>query len=237
GRALQGSGAGAITALAYVCISRGYPDERRARLLALMASAWVLPALVGPALAGLAADHASWRLVFFALLPIVALAAVMMLPALRSLGRADSADPPAMGRGRLALRLAAGAALCLAALDGASIWLALPLVAAGLWLSGPALRRLFPAGTLTARPGLPAALAVRGLLTFGYFGIEAFLPLGLTHHRGLSATAAGMSWTAGSWLQARLDQRDGGTGRALRVRLGLLGVLVGGALAAAGVLV
>ncbi len=243
GRALQGSGAGAITALAYVCITRGYPDERRSRLLALMASAWVLPALVGPALAGLAADRASWRLAFFALLPIVALAAVMMLPALRSLGSASPAERPAAARGRPALRLATGAALLLAALDGTAVWLALPLAAAGLWLAGPALRRLFPSGTFTARPGLPAALAVRGLLTFGYFGVEAFLPLGLTRQRGLTATeagtiltVAGLSWTAGSWLQARLDQRDGGAGRVWRVRLGLLGVLLGGTLAALGVL-
>ncbi|HEY7294096.1 MAG TPA: MFS transporter, partial [Dehalococcoidia bacterium] len=244
GRAVQGSGSGAIAALAYLCVSRGYRDHMRPRLLALLSSAWVLPALIGPALAGLAADRASWWLAFFTLVPIVVLAGVMMLPALRGLGGDASAERSATGRGRQALRLAAGAALFLAALDTSGLWLVLPLAATGLWLGAPALRRLFPEGTLTARPGLPAALAVKGLLTFGYFGIEAFLPLGLTQLRGLTATeagtiltAAGLSWTAGSWLQARLDRRDAGMGRALRVRLGMSLVLAGGALAAAGVLI
>lgn len=243
GRALQGSGGGSIAALAFVCISRSYPDARRPRILALLSSAWVLPALVGPALAGLAADRASWRLAFFTLVPIVALAGAIMLPALRSLGSAAPAEGQATGRGRLALRLALGAALFLAALDAGRPWLVLPLAVAGLWLGMPALRRLFPAGTLTARPGLPAALAVKGLLTFGYFGVEAFLPLGLTQQRGLSATeagtiltAAGLSWTAGSWLQARLDQRDAGAGRVLRIMLGMALLLIGGTLAAVGVL-
>jgi len=243
GRAVQGSGSGTIAALAYLCISRGYPDSQRPRLLALLSSAWVLPALIGPALAGLAADRASWRLVFVALLPLLALAAAMMLPGLRGLGSDPAAERSAAGRGWLAVRLAAGAVLFLAALDTGAAVLVWPLAVAGLWLGVPALRRLFPAGTLTARPGLPAALAVRGLLTFGYFGVEAFLPLGLTRLRGLTATeagtiltAAGLSWTAGSWLQARLDQRDDGAGRSPRASLGLLLVLVGGVLAAVPVL-
>jgi len=34
----------------------------------------------------------------------------------------------------------------------------------------PALRALLPDGTFLARPGLPAAVGVRGLLAFGFFG-------------------------------------------------------------------
>src|SRR5205823_6124227 len=83
----------------------------------------------------------------------------------------------------------------------------------------PALRRVTPAGTLTAGTGLGAAVLVRGLLTFAFFGTEAFLPLMLREARGISPTLAGIvlttgavSWTTGSWVHARLAPRT--TGRA-----------------------
>jgi MFS family permease len=100
-----------------------------------------------------------------------------------------------------------------------------------------------PPGTLTARPGLPANLAARGLLTYTFFGAEAFLPLGLTELRGQSLTRAGLAltataltWTGGSWVQARLDARDNGSGRQRRVLAGLAIILAGGGLAALTVL-
>ena len=55
--------------MTYASASRAYPPEMYGRMLALMSSAWVLPSLVGPAVAGLVADHASWRWVFVLLLP------------------------------------------------------------------------------------------------------------------------------------------------------------------------
>ena len=73
-----------------------------------------------------------------------------------------------------------------------------------------ALRRLTPPGTLLARPILPAAVLLRGILTCAFFGVDAFVALTLVDWRGLSATEAGLaltaatiSWTAGSWTQAR----------------------------------
>ena len=78
----------------------------------------------------------------------------------------------------------------------------------------PGVRRLTPAGTLVARPVLPAAVLLRGVLTFMFFGIDAYVSLTLEAYRGLSAVAAGIaltaatvSWTAGSWIQARGSER------------------------------
>lgn len=55
---------------------------------------------------------------------------------------------------------------------------------------------------------------MRGLLTFPFFGADAFLPLMLTSVRGQSATRAGLAltvsgllWTLGSWVQARGSKR------------------------------
>src|SRR6202012_492781 len=55
GRAVQGLGAGVVPAVAYVAISRGYPDGCRPRLFAVLSTAWVVPGLVGPAIAALGA--------------------------------------------------------------------------------------------------------------------------------------------------------------------------------------
>ncbi|HYO19399.1 MAG TPA: MFS transporter, partial [Dermatophilaceae bacterium] len=61
GRVLQGLGGGAMVAIAYVCIGRGYPSAQRPRMFALLSTAWVVPSLVGPALAGLVGDAVGWR--------------------------------------------------------------------------------------------------------------------------------------------------------------------------------
>ncbi len=82
-------------------------------------------------------------------------------------------------------------------------------VAGGL----PALRRLVPPGTLTARPGLPATILSRGLLTFAFFGADAYVTLAITavRHRspvvaGIAVTGTTLGWTAGAWVQARLSE-------------------------------
>jgi MFS family permease len=64
GRAIQGFGAGAIGAIAYVAVGRGYHEAVRPRMLALISSAWVVPGLIGPAIAGFIAGAGyfwDWR--------------------------------------------------------------------------------------------------------------------------------------------------------------------------------
>src|SRR5699024_10631260 len=70
GRAIQGLGAGAIPAIAYVAIGLAYPEALRPRMFALNATAWVLPGLVGPAIAGAIAEFLTWRVVFVGLVPL-----------------------------------------------------------------------------------------------------------------------------------------------------------------------
>ena len=61
---------------------------------------------------------------------------------------------------------------------------------------------------------MPAAVLIRGIITFAFFAVDAYIALALVDWRGLSATAAGISltaatltWTSGSWIQARLSSR------------------------------
>ncbi len=230
GRAVQGFGSGFISSVAYVAVGRGLPPAAKPRMLALMSSAWVVPGLIGPALAGLVADHIGWRWVFLGLVPPMLVATVLALPALRRIpgGSATGRDRRRLAR---AIQLAAGAGLLLAGLGGGNLLIAAPLVVAGAVLGWPAFQSLMPAGTTRAAPGLPAAVATIGLLNLAFFGVDAFIPLALTAIRdrsasfaGLALTAATITWTADSWVQARYARR---VSRRVLVRTGLTLVAVG----------
>jgi MFS family permease len=213
GRALQGLGGGAISAVAYVGIGRGYPEEAKPRMLALLSSAWVVPGLVGPALSGIMAEAFGWRSVFLALAPLPLLTGLLAVPALRRMGGGVS-SPGARTRAVSAIVLAAGAGLILSGISVPHVLPALGLTALGVLLAVPALRRLLPRGTLRAAPGMPATVATMGLLNLAFFGVDAFVPLTLVDVRGtavgyagLALTAATMTWSAGSWVQARTTER------------------------------
>ena len=232
GRALQGFGGGVIGSVAYVAVGRGYPEAAKPRMLALLSTGWVVPGLVGPALAGLIAEGIGWRWVFLGLAPLPPLAMVLALPALRRIP-AGSTRAGDGRRLRAAVGLAAGAGLLLAGLGRSQPLVAVPLVAAGIALALPALRHLLPVGTLRAAAGLPAAVAAAGLLNLAFFGVDAFVPLALVDLRdrsvafaGLALTAATITWAAGSWLQARFAPRSS---RRRLVRLGLVLVAAGSA--------
>jgi MFS family permease len=230
GRCLQGLGAGAVPAVAYVAIGRSLPQAQRARMMAVLSTAWVVPGIIGPGVAAAVSHLFGWRWVFLGLIPLVVVAGPLALPALLRLGRPDVA-PSEEHRVVDGVRTAAGAALVLGALGGRSIWVGALLAVAGVVVGLTPLRRLLPAGTLRARRGLPATMLSRGLLTFAFFGADAYVTLTITtvrHHSTIAAggvvTASTLAWTLGSWIQARLnDQWEG----ARMVRVGLVLILVG----------
>jgi len=234
GRVLQGLGAGVGPSVAYATIGRSMEGPLRARMIAVLSTAWVAPGLAGPAIAAEVARLVGWRWVFLGLLPVVVVAGSIAVPALARLGRPE---PTQAQEHRLTdgLRTAVAAGMILGGLTLAAgsreIPVGLALIAAGVVVGLPAFRRLVPPGTLTARPGLPATIACRGLLTFAFFGTDAYVPLAITalKHRspvvaGLAVTGATLAWTAGSWTQARLSDRW--EGRRL-VRTGLVIILIG----------
>jgi len=213
GRAIQGFGSGAIGSVVYAAIARAYPPSATPRMIALVSSAWVVPGLVGPALAGTVTDALGWRWVFLGVVPPVVLMGAAAYAQLARLGPAERAEAGRRSDGRRAidaLRLAAGSTLLLAALTIGSPPLALALVVAGGWLAVGALGQLLPPGSLRVAQGRPSVVVVVFGLTFAFFGTEAFVPLSVVEVRGGSVTlggvalsAAAVTWAAGSWLQAR----------------------------------
>jgi MFS family permease len=102
---------------------------------------------------------------------------------------------------------------------------------AGSAITLVAFHRLTPPGTFRLAPGYPSAVLLRGVLTFAFFSVDAYVALLLVEVRGWSAAAAGLAltgatltWSVGSWLQARTVARVGAEGY---VRIGFPVVALG----------
>jgi len=231
GRAVQGLGAGAVPAVAYASIGRSLPASLQPRMMAVLSTAWVIPGLFAPTIAAFVIRHASWRWIFEGLIPIVLVTGMVALPALMRLGPPGGNPPQRRLLG--AIGVAAGAGLVLAGLTEQAIAARIPLVAVGLLIGVPALRRVLPPGSLRLRRGLPATVVSRGLLTFAFFGADTYLPLTVQSARhsssvitGIALTTTTISWTAGSWIQARLaHDREGRSFVAAGVALVLVGTV------------
>jgi MFS family permease len=215
GRVVQGLGAGVVPAVGYVAISRCYPEECRPRMFAVLSTAWVVPGLIGPAVAAGVAAAVGWRWVFLGLLPLVIVAGVLVVLALRHVP--PPASPGTAPVPYLAvLGVVAGAGMALSALSSGVAG----VVAAGVIVGGAllvvSLRRLTPPRYLSARPGLAVTIFSRSLLTCCFFAGDAYVPYAIVTVRhaptalaAVALTASTLAWTAGSWVQARCVARYG----------------------------
>ncbi|SEU01796.1 MFS transporter [Nonomuraea wenchangensis] len=219
GRFVQGLGAGATQVALYVLVARVYPAALHPKVFALFSAAWVVPSMVGPAIAGFVVQNADWRWIFLGVSLIVVPSALLLWRGTtgRDLGSgsgsgsgsSEAAPAPALGRKLIWAAVTAVAAALIQ--YGSALQLAgLPLLAAGVVLLAVALPRLLPAGSLRAAPGLPTAPVLRGLAFGSLTAAQVLIPLMLINERGLSATAAGivltigaLGWSTGSWLKGR----------------------------------
>jgi hypothetical protein len=214
-----------------------------------------VPSLLGPTVAGLVAEHLSWRAVFLIGVALLVPAWASLRPALVASASVEQPetgpDPDHLAAWRDAA-CAVLAAVGIAALttgaelvtqDGPAAAVGTALVVGGLVALVPAVRVLMPAGTLAAARGIPALTALRGLLGAAFGTTAAFLPLMLAEVRhygavaaGVSLSITGVSWAAGSQLQGLGPvQRTVPVPVRLQVGFGLLTLgLAGPALVAAG---
>ena len=159
GRMLQGLGAGALSVAAFVLIAAVYPERVRPAVFGLISSAWVLPSLLGPPVAGLVTESLSWHWVFLGLVPLVAVALALVAPAVRHLGRPERV--PAARRGTAAA--AVGVAVGVAALSWAGQQpdvLGAVVAVAAIGALVPSLRVLLPHGVFRAARGIPTVVVV-----------------------------------------------------------------------------
>ena len=227
GRFVQGIGGGAVPPVAYVAIGRSLPERLRPAMFATLSGAWVVPGLIGPAIAGFVAETWHWRVVFLGLLPLIAIAGTMASGAMRSIPRAHpdaelarevaaTARRARTRRYTLAVATAIGVGILTTGLLQTQVPLLLGMVVVGVAIAGYAFRALTPAGTLRLARGYPAAVLLRGVITFAFFCVDANVTLLLQEVRGWSAFAAGIalsfatvSWSIGSWYQSRHSVRLG----------------------------
>ena len=209
GRFIQGAASGSAYALSLGTIAKTLPPALRPRVLALLATTWLLPALLGPLLGGWLADSVGWRWAFLVPIPFLIVSVLMIIPALR-----DDPNPDA-GRAPItqALIVMIGTGIFLAGASGASV-ASIALLIAGGAIAIFGLRMIVPPGTMVARRGAPAAAVCAFLISFGFAAIDSYIPLMLTDVRGLSLTAAALSiaaaaftWALGSWWQSHIAGR------------------------------
>jgi MFS family permease len=215
GRAVQGLGAGVTPAVAYVAISRCYAEESRPRMFAVLSTAWVVPGMIGPAIAALVAAAVGWRWVFLGLIPLVIAAGALVVLALRNVPAAANPGTAAVPYVAV-LGVVTGAGTALAALNSGVLLVAVAGSVGGAVLLVVSLRRLTPPRNMTATPGLTATILSRGLLTCCFFAGDAYVPYAIVTVRHASTalaavalTGATLTWTAGAWVQARYIARYG----------------------------
>lgn len=249
GRMFVGFGTGAMFSTVYAIIGASYEDDLRPSILAAISTAWVVPSLIGPFLAGFVADVFHWRWVFVGLAPLVFVSGVLTWSTYSKveIEHVPEAAKENSNRLPLAVVLAMGTFMFLAGPDlqpllqlvgstiaNIPIGLAVVITIAGLVLIAPTLKRLLPAGTFQLKPMLPAAIGLRALAFGGFAIVETYVVYALKEFGGLSSSQAGViltvgsiTWTVGSVLQARLDRIGGADQRPRRMLAGTISMLIG----------
>ena len=221
GRFVQGAASGSAYALSLGTVAKTLSPAIRPRVLALMATSWLLPGLLGPPIGGFLADSIGWRWAFVVPIPFLALSVVMIYPVLRGEPDPEAAPAPILR----ALVLMLGTALFLAGVDGRSV------------ASGAAARdRPRDRAARAARhrraghPARTPGRAGRGDLRVPVVArrspsIDSYVPLMLTGVRGMSVFRAGLDHHRGGLhLGARIvvavDASSGGVRTARSWRSG-----------------
>ncbi|WRS29225.1 MFS transporter [Actinomycetaceae bacterium MB13-C1-2] len=232
GRGIQGFGGGLSMVPLYTIIGNHVHPSRQPPFFAAFAAAWVLPALIGPGIAGLVVQYASWRLIF-GFVPVVFLLAVPVLVKVTSaLPRTEPAESEGSTKRRMLLAIGAGISVALLQVMSGTepdsftppIFL---VIAVSAVLTFAFMKPLLPVGTFSARRGLPSTVLLRGLANGAFIGVETFLPLllQLVHGwepagAGLVLTVGSITWAIGSAVSGRIADRE------VRAKLPVVGTVI-----------
>ena len=199
-RVLQGAGGGGLMIGAQAVIGEVVSPRERGRYLGLLGAVYVLAAVGGPLVGGMAVDHLTWRWIFALYPPLGLLAFIVVARTLRLPRPAER--PPFDRLGATFLSIAVVGVVLVSSTAGRAgpwpAWLA-PVAAATAVLCGVAWA--WTART-AADPVLPLRLfgertfaipaAISFLVGFALFGTISYLPAFLQIARGTTATGAGL---------------------------------------------
>lgn len=227
GRVSQGLGGGVLLSAPYVLMRGVLPEALWPRALALLSGMWGIATLLGPAVGGVFAQYATWRLAFWSLVVLIALAAAAAVVVLKPAAARTGPPTPVPAR-QLALLAVAVVAASWSSVSNIP-WLgALGLVIAAVALLATrrvemrSSRRILPADAYSDHSALAALYGVSALLAVTVTCTEIFVPLFLQRLHGQSplmagyiAATASAGWTLGAVLSAAL--RESSVMRVLRL--------------------
>lgn len=213
-RALSGIAEGGLDVALVVMVAELLPPALRAKLYAAFATAWILPSLVGPGIAGAATQLWGWRAAF--LIPLVLLAPIALALAapLRQVapraGRAWTATEKRTAYASAIVATAVAVLTWSAAAAAAGQGWALALVAASLAALGLRLRHALPAGSMRLSGTVPSAIGLTLMVSVAFVSLGAYLPLlfsAVLHTSplvtGSTLSVTGVFWALGSNIASR----------------------------------
>lgn len=209
GRAVQGFGAGLLTAMSYAMVRIVFPEALWGRAFALISSVWGVSTLIGPAVGGIFGLYGAWREAFWVLVPLSALLGLLAFRVIPA--RSDERGMARVPFIQILLLIGAVAAVSVASiltedamLPAFLVGLAvLAIIALGV-IDQRRETHLLPTGTFSLRSILAALFAAMLLLNLAIV-CDMFVPLFIQQLHGQSPLVGGymvalvaVGWSSGS---------------------------------------
>ncbi|MCL2615298.1 MAG: MFS transporter [Dehalococcoidia bacterium] len=241
-RGIQGLGAGAMMANAFIVISDIFPPSERGKYQGLISGVFGMSAIIGPTLGGLITDRLSWHWIFYVNVPlgiIIIILFTFFFPYIRPNAKRGKIDFPGM------VTLSLGVMSLLLALSwagGQYPWLSFPVIGllshfvlmllAFLYIESHSSNPLIPLSLFRNRIIYIAEIVVF-MTAIGMFAAIIFVPLFFQGVLGATATISGgfltpmmLGQVTGSFTSGQLLSRTGGHYR-MQGFMGLLIMCVG----------
>jgi EmrB/QacA subfamily drug resistance transporter len=202
-RALQGTAGGAMIGLCFVAVGDLFAVADRGKYQGFLAAAFIVAALVGPALGGLLSDQNSWRLIFFLNIPFCLLACLLFRssfpPSSRERARAiidyqgiaffvATITPLILGASEI------GRAGSLSFAGAGGLLFSAVMFVAFLYREKRAAEPLIPLSLFTI-PVVSVSLITVFVTGIGLFGAMLLLAMVLQKMLGMTGTASGLALT------------------------------------------
>lgn len=213
GRSVQGLGGGLLLGLSYSCVRLLFEERLWSRAMVLVSSMWGVATLAGPAIGGVFAQIGYWRGAFWAMLPLAAGLAVLVMTQISAEQRGSTKRASAPF-GKIAVLVVTVMLVSLGSLSPSWHWNLLSIVA-GVLLTIAIARadrnaqhRLLPEGSYEPGSALASLYACIALLSIGVC-TEIYIPYFLQTIHGQTPLVAGYwmvlmsaGWTAGSFMSS-----------------------------------